>query len=370
MRAPERLYLLDLTRGLAAIAVVVFHWQFWGSDGSRLEPAGGFGLLRAIGEAALAFFYSSGAAAVGLFFTLSGFVFFWLFAPPIREGLVGPWHFFVDRFSRLYPLHLLTLILVAIGQLLYSRMNRGVGWTSPVNSMSNFVAQILVVPLWTPVRAIEFNLPVWSLSVEALVYVVFFLVARRARPGLATAVCMVALGCLANGYSKDIAYGMTSFFMGGVTSIVYQRLPDSRFERPLALLVGASWILAIAFGAGLADQRPTPLHFLDHWFAIFVQFPATVLYFAMLETRRGPIARRWSWLGDATYAMYLLGFPLMLGIALAWRAAGRSFDELQSPLVMLVFLTPAIPISYACHRWFERPVQKALRRRLSMRRQQ
>ena len=363
MRAPQRFYVLDVLRGLAAIAVLVFHWQFWGNDSNRLEPPGGFPLYRAVGEACLTFFYQCGAAAVGLFFTLSGFIFYWLFRDAIHERRVGARQFFVDRFSRLYPLHLATLILTAIGQHFYAPMNHGVGWASPTNSFSNFVKQLIVVPLWTRHRDIEFNLPVWSLVVEALVYVVFFAATRRASLGLVGTVLMVALGNVANWYSSDIGYGLTSFFMGGLAYLVFDRLEDRRIERLLLIVVCASWAFAIFFGAGLLNLSTTPLAFLDHTYAVYVLFPSTILYLAMLEARQGPTAAGWTWLGDATYSMYLLGFPSMLALALAMRASGHSLNIIQSPLALLAFLATIIPIALASHRYFERPMQDWIRRR-------
>jgi len=346
------------------MVVIVFHWQFWGNDENRLEPSGGFPLYRALAEGCLQFFYQCGASAVALFFTLSGFVFYWLFRDDVNAGKLSGWRFFVDRFSRLYPLHVATLIVVAIEQCLYAPMNHGLGWSNPTNTMSNFLKQLMVVPLWTRTRTIEFNLPVWSLVVEAFAYLAFFTVARRVRLGVAGSLAMVAFGLAVNRYSPDLSYGLTSFFMGGLAYVIFERLDDRRFERPLAILVVASWALAVTVGSGLLSLAGTPFASLDHVYAVFVMFPVTVLYLAILETRRGPTGTRWSWLGDATYSMYLLGFPLMLALALALRSAGLSFDGVKSPLAILVFLGVAIPVALASHRYFERPMQALLRRRL------
>ena len=364
MHAPQRFYALDVLRGLAAIVVLVFHWQFWGSDSNRLDPPGGFSFYRAAGEAGLSFFYQCGASAVGLFFTLSGFIFYWLFRDAIHDRQVGAWQFFVDRFSRLYPLHLATLVLTAIGQHFYAVTNHGVGWTSPANTFSNFVEQLIVVPLWTRHRDIEFNLPVWSLIVEALVYVVFFAAMRRVRLRLAGTVLMVAMGNVANWYSSDIGYGLTSFFMGGLVYLAFEWAKDKRIERLLLIVVSASWVCAIFFGAGFLNLATTPLAFLDHTYAVYVLFPSTILYVAIVEARRGPMAIGWAWLGDATYSMYLLGFPAMLALALAVRASGHSLDVIQSPLALIGFVAVIIAIALASHRHFERPAQDWIRRRL------
>jgi peptidoglycan/LPS O-acetylase OafA/YrhL len=52
-----------------------------------------------------------------------------------------------------------------------------------------------------------------------------------------------------------------------------------------------------------------------HWL-IKVMFPLTILSLALLETRRGTLGRGFSVIGDISYSMYLLHFPLQLLMAL------------------------------------------------------
>lgn len=54
-----------------------------------------------------------------LFFCLSGFVFFYLYARVIRDGRMNGDTFALLRFSRLYPLHVATSVLVAALQAVY-----------------------------------------------------------------------------------------------------------------------------------------------------------------------------------------------------------------------------------------------------------
>ena len=107
---PRHLYSLDVARGIAALSVVLWHW-------SHFRDGGGLGVENASNEGPLYglffLFYERGALAVDFFFSLSGFVFFWLYRDRLLRGEVGGWDFFLLRFSRLYPLHLLTLLVTA-----------------------------------------------------------------------------------------------------------------------------------------------------------------------------------------------------------------------------------------------------------------
>jgi peptidoglycan/LPS O-acetylase OafA/YrhL len=116
MTRQGHLYLLDILRGLASLAVVVFHYQHFYFVGSSLP--GSFSTSREPFYAFMSIFYNDGWRAVELFFVLSGFIFFYQYEEQIRRRSVGRYKFFVLRFSRLYPLHFVTLLLVAAGQLI------------------------------------------------------------------------------------------------------------------------------------------------------------------------------------------------------------------------------------------------------------
>ncbi len=110
----NRLYLLDVARGLASLAVVAYHWQHFFMLHGRHAPrkAALLPLLRPL-------YACGGEIAVSFFFSLSGFVFFWLFRERIESRTCTAWDFAALRIARLYPLHLLTLITVASLQLLH-----------------------------------------------------------------------------------------------------------------------------------------------------------------------------------------------------------------------------------------------------------
>jgi peptidoglycan/LPS O-acetylase OafA/YrhL len=66
-------------------------------------------------------FYEAGEYGVWVFWCISGFIFFWKYRDAIHDRSMHGWTFFVFRLSRLYPLHLVTLALVAILQSAYFR---------------------------------------------------------------------------------------------------------------------------------------------------------------------------------------------------------------------------------------------------------
>ena len=104
----RRLYSLDAARAIAALAVVFQHWEHFASVPAFAAPHDASPLYALFQP-----LYDKGARAVTFFFCLSGFIFFWLYGDKVRDRKTGPATFAVLRLSRLYPLHLATLLAEA-----------------------------------------------------------------------------------------------------------------------------------------------------------------------------------------------------------------------------------------------------------------
>ncbi|HJV64529.1 MAG TPA: acyltransferase [Geomonas sp.] len=117
----------------------------------------------------VAAFISWQNAAVDLFFVLSGFTLAYVYSghtfdtPGIKKYLIA-------RFARIYPLHLLTL-LVSVYMVCTSPL-RGYGFAS---FWPDFLRQLFLVNCWAPLGdGIFFNRPAWSISVETFCYIFLF----------------------------------------------------------------------------------------------------------------------------------------------------------------------------------------------------
>lgn len=89
-----------------------------------------------------------GYLAVDLFFCLSGFIFAHLYGAAIETGRVRAREFAVLRFSRLYPLHFVTLLIICVEQAIYTqRYGVGVGQS---NDVFHFLTQLAFISDWWP----------------------------------------------------------------------------------------------------------------------------------------------------------------------------------------------------------------------------
>jgi peptidoglycan/LPS O-acetylase OafA/YrhL len=239
---PKRLYALDVSRGFAALSVVLWHWKHFAYKGNSLpqdferasQPL--YGILK--------LFYENGIRGVQYFFLLSGFIFFWLYGESIK---MKPTHFkgfWVQRFSRLYPLHFVTLLIVALLQFLYAS-REGAFFVYPFNDWCHFLLNLGFASKWGLESGESFNGPVWSVSVEIILYLIFFLMASFRLGGLLF--CLATTGIsfvLVNlQLAQDAIFGgATLFFLGG--AVFHLTFIMSTKPRKLRNLYTTSYIIA------------------------------------------------------------------------------------------------------------------------------
>lgn len=349
----DKLLGLELVRFFCALAVLVWHYRHFAFVGD--EPVGLIAqnqpFYRAFG-----LFYDYGFFGVQFFWAISGFIFFWKYREPIVRGAVGARDFFVLRFSRLYPLHLLTLLAVALLQFLYLR-RQGFFFVYQHNDLPHFLAQLAFASNWGFEQGDSFNGPVWSISAEVLVYAVFFLVLRRTGSvALNLAVPLLWFALLKAHVVSPVLECLCYFYLGGLAAIAAQKLAGTRWARP------AQWTAGIALVALPAAAWAVGLPRDWHFDLLYLKLYAVVLVFAVHGLRFGArTGRVIAACGNLTYASYLLHFPLQLCAALLFGGAPMPYT---APWFFAAYMGATLGVSWLVFRAVEMPAQDALRRRL------
>ncbi|WP_158241575.1 acyltransferase [Novosphingobium sp. TH158] len=332
--AGGRLAALDGLRGLAALGVAVhhvfYHYAPFGFDAGPLKAAADW-------------LWHSGWTMVDLFFVLSGFVFAHVYLP---GGTLQSWRgqqdFWVARLARLWPLHLFMLGICAL-----------VLADNPANTPWAFVAHLAMMQGFVDPVAHTFNYASWSLTIEVVCYMIFAACAaagpewtRRAAMllvALATAYFII-LGSPGGPWVEDVLWrGLLGFFLGQILWSAREKLAQVPAVLLIALIIAGFWLQA-------GDHSPlVPLTLLA--------WPAALL----LALRSKAMASRpMVWLGDRSYAIYLVNLPIILVMHRMVDPAHMSAAGLlamQAGLVLLV-----LAASEASFRWLEVPARNALRR--------
>ncbi len=332
-------------RGIAAWLVVFYH----------IRTA----CLPSIGPTMFAIL-ARGYLAVDLFFLLSGFVLWLNSAERLRAGGGGAAaRFMVRRIGRLWPLHGAVLgftLGIALVLRATARDASGFPWaTLPLHA--------LLVQNWGFTHALDWNVPDWSISTELAASLLFPLIAfadweRRRTTALAGALVLLAALLAALFASRGggnlgfdiIRLGLPrcliEFTAGTILCALWRRWRGRRHAGGIAL--GLAALLLGGAAAGLA--RETLL--------VPAGFAALLMGIAIAEARNPLGAALPHWLGERSYATYLVHYPLFFAFKLAFVR-----DAWDVPLWQLgLFLAGLLAVSAALHAWVELPAQRAVGR--------
>ena len=157
-RKPAPLKALTGLRCFAAINIVLFHFS---------DPKW-FGFLAPV--------VNAGFISVSYFILLSGFVLAYNYQERARNGELDRKLFWEARFTRIYPIYFLSLLLslnLLSGE--YQTHTHAMFWTGVVLTP-------LLLQGFVPAIATFLNTPAWTMSAEAAYYVIFPWVAKWKRP--------------------------------------------------------------------------------------------------------------------------------------------------------------------------------------------
>lgn len=322
---------------------------------------------------------SRGHLALDIFFVLSGFVLALNYLDHVGKkpdpGAMR--QFWWARIARVWPAFFVMTSIAAIADIVVALLHsqplpRGL---TPIS----YLEQLLLVHLWTADGHRGYtgwNGPGWSISAEALAYLLFPLLAlvaaritRIASARVLVVLAMMSLSPLAlvmiNTGSFSSPYSwilriMCQFVAGmlmyaAVASVEWtpqrRRVADWACIGLVAAIVG--WLYAMEDAA------------LDSaWGLAFVFFPPLI---ALLSVASGPLSallsRPWMVLAGATsFSLYLTHSPLFRLFA----GVARKFEPIHAYPSLLVYLSLAIvPAAYVAGwllwRWVEEPARKRIR---------
>lgn len=337
VQSEERIPALDIARGFASLAVVIFHYCYVnGTFRNKNEFFSNFSVYGYLG--------------VHFFFVLSGFVIFMTLS---RSR--GALDFALARVARLYPAYALSIILT-VAAVAALGLGQGVDW----------MAVALNFTMFADVFGVEHVNPAyWTLGREVIFYILVSgaLLLAGQRAVLPFMIIWLALSLLhavmgLNALERILILKWTPFFVGGASLYLAARGPRAR--RGLYWAVFASTIPLSVYYAliGLENNRK--------FFAYFSASPVVVsliillIYLVMILLVFRPClaakvpVRVVEVVGGGSYLLYLIHERVgMILVHRLYPVMGLA-SVIGVIFVMLV-------ISGLLYWWFDRPVQRHLK---------
>jgi peptidoglycan/LPS O-acetylase OafA/YrhL len=339
---------LQACRGVAALLVVLFHL------GGALAADKYFG-VRSFGKV-----FQFGDAGVEFFFVLSGFIITWVHFEDLGrpERLLS---YLRKRALRIYPV----FWIVWLGVFCLALASPSTRGTVPHDPL--IVLKSLALLPQDPAVAGATGAPVlivaWSLHYEVLFYAVVaaFIWNRSAGFWICALLlfnvgsCHFQLCSFPRAFFSDNL--LFAFALGVLVALTCKS--TMRIERPLALAI----LGGVAFCAtgGIEVIQDSREYVLDRRLMFGVFSAAIVLGLVRAEDGgRLPTSHRWlSCLGDASFALYLIHFPLISALCKAMVALG--LHGLTGAIVSFpLILACCIAVSLAFHERIEKPLLRLL----------
>ena len=358
IRRPGRLNALTGLRAFAAINVVLFHFS---------NPQW-FGIFAPV--------VNAGYASVSFFILLSGYVLAYNYAARASRGELDRVRFWKARFTRLYPIYLLSLLLAW----------RNLPIEYGLHAHWMFWLGMILTPLllqgWVPEIATFLNTPAWTMSAEWFYYLIFPWLVRWKRPDRALPIVRRLLGIWLLGMIPGTLYfvlnpdglahvdrysegywlqalkdtplpHLASFVFGMVLAGLDGLIPrDARMRLYLGLFGFAAIFFLLWLGPGIP-------YAIIHDGLLMPFFGCVVLGLA----GQNWLSRVLGWrplvfVGESSYCLYLLHFNfwnLIHDMHVLEKLRLSRFD----PWISYVLL---IGLALAALHFVERPAQRMLRR--------
>jgi peptidoglycan/LPS O-acetylase OafA/YrhL len=345
--APAARYVtLDGMRGIAAIAVALYHFNIY------LMP--------------------HGYVAVDFFFVLSGFVLYRSYLPRFCEGL-GFGRFMAQRFSRLWPLFTLGTLLGAA--LALQRMLAGDPQAmAAIDFATTLVLHALMLPSPVSYPFYPWNVPSWSLMFEIVANIALFALIFRLPRAVLVAICVVSavgmvpivldngsgnIGALWGEHGVALMRTAFSFTLGVLIAMLPAPRSRSAADEASSSVMprASSWLgVGCIVAIGMLLAMPVPKDWTAAYDLSIILFfsPLLVLLGSRVEPVRfaAPLA---ALTGEVSYALYAVHWSFIEPMRDFVRYTG-----LQPIPAATLFLTTMLVGAWAAVRWYDLPLRRRL----------
>ena len=356
------IYSIELLRGFAAVGILFWHYQhfFYNSKINsynfttfEIQPL--YNIISTI--------YMGGARGVQFFWVISGFIIFHNYS----NGTSNSISFLRNRFARLYPLHVLTLLIVTLLQIVsYCLFNSYQIYNQ--NTFKNFTLNLLFLSGWGFNDGLSFNEPVWSVSVEILIYLIFAILIFTKKQNTFQIILPISIFffiALKMQIESQVILCGFLFFIG----ILLKKLSERKFNFNLSLgiILGLIYIFSnhIEFGnyfLGTYIENIVPNGVAISLYSSAILTLVAIEKKYISKFKAGKIMSICSWLGSITYGSYLLHVPLQILILIvinSFRIDQMTFA--QSPITLLFYISTVLFLSRYTYTIFEKPWRNRLR---------
>jgi peptidoglycan/LPS O-acetylase OafA/YrhL len=336
---------IQFLRGFAALAVVIHHTG--GYVKRYFEPT----LL--LGD-----YFGIGFAGVDLFFVISGFIIHFT----SKNYLNNPSKlkdYLKKRFVRVYPIYwLITSTLFFLGWLITNILHKNVFSIGYPHTFWAYLQTYSLFPLHFAINPVT-----WTLSYELFFYLGFsiLIISKRLWFIPVSILLMSFYNIFINPSNRDLNYfnfvfsGYNfEFMLGYLIFQYYEKVKLPNILSVILILFALGIILYFGYSVSDVDAYKRVLTF---------GLPSGMILLALLHLEQNQAISFPKFsiiLGDASYSLYLIHFPMMLLMNKLPQIAGYSLNANQEVFYSYFIIISIVFTSIYLHKWIEKPMSKKL----------
>ena len=351
----NKIYSIEVLRFLASISVLIYHYKIFFfianrfNDFTYIDPSNSLFISDLPFNSVLSIFYRFGDYGVQVFWCISGFIMSYVYLE--QENKINAKSFFFNLFSRLYPLHFATLVLITVIQII-SLILFGNFSIFDNNNFYNFLLHFFFISGWGFQDGQSFNQPIWSVSLELIAYFLFFFSIKMIKNinYLKIIIFYIILLFLNkfffNEFKNQGVISCIQLFLSGVLVFkIYKEFSYFNF------VLFSIFLLTISILGS---------------FKIFLFCPAIVMIFLISENLlikfKVVFLKFFSLLGNLTYSSYLLHAPLSIIFIMFIREKTEFF---LNPIFFILYFLTIISLSILTYYLFEKKLKYLIKKKIN-----
>jgi exopolysaccharide production protein ExoZ len=339
---------IQFLRGFAALAVVIHH-------------TGGYVKRYFVPTLLFDDNFSIGFAGVDLFFVISGFIIHFT----SKKYLDNPSKikdYLKKRFIRVYPIYwIITTTLFLSSWLIVKILHKNIFSIGYPETVITYLKTYTLFPLHFAINPVT-----WTLSYELFFYLCFAILIISKRLWIVPAIIIAIsfynifidiseIPDINFNYYNFVFSGYNFEFMFGFLIYqFYEKIKLSNIISVILLIVSISIIVFFGYSVGDYDSYQRVLTF---------GLPSGLILIGLLNLEKNnaiSFPKFTIILGDASYALYLIHFPMMLLLNKLPQILGYNFSANQEVWYSYFIIIAIIITSVSVHKWVEKPVAKKL----------
>lgn len=295
---------------------------------------------------------SNGSVGVSFFFILSGFILSYNYQKKFSKNY-NKKKFWIDRFLRIYPLHLFILCLISFLFLFLG--------TNYILIIKQFFSHLFLVQNYIPIKEIysSLNKPAWSICCEIFFYFIFpFIILRIKKNSIYFILLLIAFAFFLYYFNSqnsmfiginpfirlsDFIVGILTFQLYDKLKVYFEKLNLFQYSL-LELFALIILFMSLIFFSNLYYYQIFPLFWIP-----------MVVFILTMSVSKGILARILSHhyliiLGEISYSIYMTHYLILTVLAVFFR---DSFIFNNRPIFIFSFLAITIIFSYFTYKIIE-----------------